>query len=213
MLLYNCRACVAESTNVAQISSKCVHGIQTDPLREYRFASFSDEGVIKVWDSRKLAAGGIVAFQSESRNVVELAWSPHRPGLLASTSRDDAFLTLWELHDQPGDDSNAASITPVLLRSSHTRDIVGSIQSFAWNPSVQDAVITINRAGALENVTVIFFFLNLFIVFIITCIDPQGTQARLRPQRHVPDRPREHVHAAGPSAPPQPLGQGRRVRL
>ncbi len=48
-----------DASSVAVITTKAINGMQADPLREHRFASFSDDGVIKIWDARKLSHGPV----------------------------------------------------------------------------------------------------------------------------------------------------------
>ena len=35
------------------ISTRSVHGISSDPFNFNRFASFADDGIIRIWDIRK----------------------------------------------------------------------------------------------------------------------------------------------------------------
>jgi len=91
----------------AVITTKAFLGLCHDPFHENRFASFTDDGEIRVWDIRKLNLGSVVTIPTSSKNLSDISWSTERPNLLASISKEDDFVNFWELQNLvtiPGDD-------------------------------------------------------------------------------------------------------------
>ncbi|KAI9317907.1 WD40-repeat-containing domain protein [Dichotomocladium elegans] len=77
-----------------QFATKAVYGAAVDPFNPNRLASYTEEGVVKLWDLRK-KTDPISFFHSLSR----IAFSPSRPGLLASLSRDAFSINLWDIQE------------------------------------------------------------------------------------------------------------------
>jgi WD40 repeat protein len=106
------------------ISTRAVYGINMDPFHEHQFASFTEEGIIRVWDDRK-ANDAVLTLNSDSRlGLARIAFSPRRSGLLASLTKDSESVTLWELQREvsanrsvgvPQASSEDAKTTPALL--------------------------------------------------------------------------------------------------
>ena len=91
----------ADSSSAASvITTKSFLGLCHDPFHDQRFASFSDDGEIRVWDTRKLTYGPVVTITSGSKTLTDVAWSTQRPNLLASISKEDDFVSFWELQNQ-----------------------------------------------------------------------------------------------------------------
>lgn len=76
--------------------SKAVLGVLFDPFAEQRFATFSDstDGVVKLWDLRMLT-DPVFALNTGSKALHQVEWSPTRPGVLATLSKDELGLKLW----------------------------------------------------------------------------------------------------------------------
>ncbi|KAG6840528.1 hypothetical protein C0991_006166 [Blastosporella zonata] len=104
--LFDLRSAVAATTNVA---SK-IQGIATDPFDPHRIACFGD-GVITVWDSRKLATGvPVLTFTEKDASAdgaqlhansifAGLEFSSTRRGLLASMEREASYVRFWDILD------------------------------------------------------------------------------------------------------------------
>ncbi|KAI8143120.1 hypothetical protein BJV82DRAFT_611432 [Fennellomyces sp. T-0311] len=84
-----------------QFSTKAVYGTSIDPFNPYRMASYNEEGVIKLWDLRK-TNDSVLTLNSESSTkhaLSKIAFSPTRPGLLASVSKDTPIVNLWDIQE------------------------------------------------------------------------------------------------------------------
>ncbi|KAI8372909.1 uncharacterized protein BYT42DRAFT_578520 [Radiomyces spectabilis] len=84
-----------------QFSTKAVYGITVDPFNPYRVASFADESVIRLWDTRKPTESILTlnADSSSKNSISRIAFSPTRAGILASLSRDGYDLNLWDIQE------------------------------------------------------------------------------------------------------------------
>ncbi|KAJ3036161.1 hypothetical protein HDV00_003017 [Rhizophlyctis rosea] len=81
------------------IPTKAISGIATDPFHPYRFASFADDSIIRIWDARN-ASEPALTLNSEYRNgISQLEWSPLRSGLLASVGRESSVLKIWDIQE------------------------------------------------------------------------------------------------------------------
>mmetsp|Transcript_9262 Transcript_9262/g.20127 ORF Transcript_9262/g.20127 Transcript_9262/m.20127 type:complete len:1246 (-) Transcript_9262:218-3955(-) len=89
--------------------SKSVRGVCFDPGRPQCLATFSEEDQIKTWDIRKLD-NAVAIIECNSKNITQIAWSPHRSGLLAAINTDERCVSVWDvgkLGNSVGWDSNA----------------------------------------------------------------------------------------------------------
>ncbi|KAI8890822.1 hypothetical protein K501DRAFT_236548 [Backusella circina FSU 941] len=84
-----------------QYATKAVNGAMVDPFNPYRIASYTEEGVIKVWDLRK-NNDAILTLNPEtsSKNTLShIAFSPSRPGFLASLAKDAFNIDIWDIQE------------------------------------------------------------------------------------------------------------------
>ncbi|KAG0222589.1 hypothetical protein BGW41_005933 [Actinomortierella wolfii] len=87
------------------ISTKAVHGICMDPFNNYRMASCSDDGIIKIWDIRNPSHSllsfytGPKAVSPSSATLVRIQFSPKRSGLLASLTKDATCIKVWDIQE------------------------------------------------------------------------------------------------------------------
>ncbi|GAA94126.1 uncharacterized protein L969DRAFT_93509 [Mixia osmundae IAM 14324] len=104
-------------------STRSVNGLCADPYDNHRFASYGDDNVVKIWDTR-WPADSILSFSDDdasdkrkardvypARRALEpvkltaIAFNSSRRGLLASSERDERALRIWNVIDGPA--SNA----------------------------------------------------------------------------------------------------------
>ncbi|KAI9494432.1 WD40-repeat-containing domain protein [Zychaea mexicana] len=90
-----------------QFSTKAVYGATVDPFNPYRLATYNEEGVIRLWDLRQ-TNDSVLTLNSETNSsgsnsskhsLSKIAFSPTRPGLLASLSRDSTSVNLWDIQE------------------------------------------------------------------------------------------------------------------
>lgn len=117
----------SQSSSPISIPTKAVYGIAPDPFHEHRFASYQEDGIVRIWDLRKpvdpvlslhvAAAPGSSGFSSstssstshssilpsssggKSQPIDVIAWSPRVTGLLATHQRDAMSVRLWEMQE------------------------------------------------------------------------------------------------------------------
>lgn len=82
-----------ESTAFA-ISTKSIYGLANDPFSDTRFASYDDQGVIKIWDCRKTNEA-ILSFSNGQKSLGCITWSPDNPSYLASFNKDAMTVQVW----------------------------------------------------------------------------------------------------------------------
>ncbi|KAJ3259582.1 hypothetical protein HK103_002136 [Boothiomyces macroporosus] len=85
-----------DASPIFTISTKAVHGITSDPFAIQRFASFAEDGVIKVWDTRKISEA-ILTVNSDFRfGIGGIAWCNARNGVLSGFGKESPIVRLWE---------------------------------------------------------------------------------------------------------------------
>lgn len=128
--------------------NKGVHGVQFDPFNSNRLATFSDDGIIKLWDIRLLRSSTPLMSvhtsgrSSKQRSLLQINWCPTRPGYLGTIFKDDSVLRLWDLSgamsllDQreinPNVDPNSVSAGQPLRK----HRAVGPLLCTSWHPTV-----------------------------------------------------------------------------
>lgn len=87
------------SSNPLQFATKAVHGITVDPFSPYRLASYTEEGIIKLWDIRKSHDAVLTLNPENKTNLSKLVFSPTQPGFLASLTKDSFYINLWDIQE------------------------------------------------------------------------------------------------------------------
>ncbi|GAA5812870.1 hypothetical protein MFLAVUS_006329 [Mucor flavus] len=86
-------------SNPLQFATKAVHGITMDPFSAYRLASYTEEGIIKLWDIRKSNEAVLTLNPDNKTNLSKLVFSPSQPGFLASLTKDSIYINLWDIQE------------------------------------------------------------------------------------------------------------------
>lgn len=86
-------------SNPLQYATKAVHGIAMDPFSPYRLASFTEEGVIKLWDIRKNNDAVLTLNPESKASLSKLVFSPTQQGFLASLTKDALHINLWDIQE------------------------------------------------------------------------------------------------------------------
>ncbi|KAI9597959.1 hypothetical protein BDF19DRAFT_433141 [Syncephalis fuscata] len=121
--VYDTRTSSNEPASIA-ISTKAVYGVQVDPFHNQRMASFTEDGVVRIWDVRK-PNDAVLSIQAATRSasLETIIYSPRRSGLLATHGKDSPYIRLWDL--QEGTTRNYTSTT-ILPQSESTNQHGGS---------------------------------------------------------------------------------------
>jgi hypothetical protein len=106
------------------ISTKAVYGIAPDPFHPHRFASYQEDGIVRIWDLRKptdpvlslhvtgaLGSAG-AAGAGKLQPIDVISWSPRVMGLLATHQRDAMSVRLWEMQEGTTRVSTSTTIIP-----------------------------------------------------------------------------------------------------
>lgn len=91
--------------SAADVETQAVYGICFDPFNSTRMASFGEDGVVEVWDTRKMSKPvlSLHAAIAEDNNphkkqtLSHIAFSPVRPGLLGTLGHESRYIRLWTL--------------------------------------------------------------------------------------------------------------------
>ncbi|KAJ3180188.1 hypothetical protein HDU85_004191 [Gaertneriomyces sp. JEL0708] len=93
---------IASSTSPSwAIATKAIQGICADPFHPERFASFGDDNVIRIWDSRNTAEPAAVLVTDFRYGISQISWCPSRHGCLAASGRDLSALKIWNIQESP----------------------------------------------------------------------------------------------------------------
>ncbi|KAL6067851.1 GATOR complex protein MIOS [Balamuthia mandrillaris] len=161
--IYDLRASDLSARKSVIAHSKAVHGVSFDPFKDDRLFTFSEDGVIKIWDIRKLR-DCVYAFQTGSKGLVQVEWCPTRSSILASISKEDKTLKLWDLmdvnhstrnfsdtlEDLPSPSSVTQKKAPKSARVHEASDV---LSSFAWHPSKEYRILTVTNNSLVEVVS------------------------------------------------------------
>ncbi|KAI8990275.1 hypothetical protein BDB01DRAFT_841998 [Pilobolus umbonatus] len=169
--VYDIRA--DQASNPLQFLTKAVYGTIVDPFNPYRLASYTEEGVIKVWDIRKENEAILTVNPENNKNSLsKILFSPSRPGFLASLSKDSNYINLWDIQETCSLQSAVnSSLTkededlsiPVLWKSRKTASSLKQLSSFSFIPASVSSplsnsnihnILTMFKDGTLESVKV-----------------------------------------------------------
>ncbi|KAG0140533.1 hypothetical protein CROQUDRAFT_665067 [Cronartium quercuum f. sp. fusiforme G11] len=106
---------------IAQWSTRSVLGIKPDPFESHRFATWGEDGYVRIWDTRKTTNELLIIYSEEDVRVLNnrsssstrltknippssaligihsLTWSRVRKGLLVTISNDPQRVRVWDL--------------------------------------------------------------------------------------------------------------------
>eukprot|EP00158_Paraphelidium_tribonemae_P005085 Partr_v1_DN27152_c2_g1_i1_m15596 putative missing oocyte, meiosis regulator, homolog (Drosophila) len=83
-------------------STKAIYGMQVDPFHHARFASFTDDGTVMLWDMRRITEP-VLQFPSAdpASSLTRIAYSPESRGLLCSLTRESMHLDVHHIEQGP----------------------------------------------------------------------------------------------------------------
>ncbi|CAO3664754.1 unnamed protein product [Rhizopus microsporus] len=161
---------IRSDTNSLQFSTKAVYGTTIDPFNPYRIASYTEEGVIKIWDTRKHTDAVLTLNPETKNNISKIVFSPAQRGLLASLSKDAQQMHLWDIQETCSLQSavNNTSVKqkqsdedlgiPVLWKSRKTRSSTRPFASFTFIPKMGKGtppqLLGVHTDGSFEAVKV-----------------------------------------------------------
>jgi hypothetical protein len=100
--IYDMRDALKPVNSVGAHSSKAIYGVCVDPHREHCLATYSEESIVKLWDTRlfKEPVMQLVAPGTSANNKIsQIAWCPTRgAGLLGVISKHENFVRVWNVN-------------------------------------------------------------------------------------------------------------------
>lgn len=132
------------------IQDKAVYGLTTDPYHSHRIASYTEDGVIKLWDIRKADDAVLsinVDHSSGSRTPLSrILFAPTKRGLLASLSRDANAVDLWDLQE------TAPTVAPAKMQLQRSASPFEMTTASTNMPSTVDTEPPVSSYGLPNNV-------------------------------------------------------------
>ena len=128
------------------IPSRSVHGISINPSLTHQFSSFGDDGVVRLWDSRKLVEP-LLSLNPEFQNgILSTSWSPDHSMLISCLGRDSP--TIKFLYIKETNKESLPHTSPV-FSAEEKAEVSGSVTSdkvaFSVSPSPPDFRTSILR--------------------------------------------------------------------
>ncbi|RKP10789.1 WD40-repeat-containing domain protein, partial [Thamnocephalis sphaerospora] len=161
--VYDTRVNTTEQASVV-IATKAVYGVQVDPFHQHRLASYTEDGIVRIWDVRK-PSDAVLTIQASDRSgsLDALQYSPRRGGMIATHGRDSPYIRLWDLQEGTTRTYTTTTIrpsfsgpvdVPVLWRNLQTKPALRPLASFTWIPTGCDRatsrLMSVNRDGVIE---------------------------------------------------------------
>ena len=143
--------------------SKSVFGCKYDPSCGHRLCTYSEDGVVRLWDHRSLTAPVLSILSSgwkgsRPRPLIELEWCPSSPGLLSSISREEDIVRLWDVSGSVPSTAEevalaaAAADVPCCPPFRTLRAAAGSgfLSALSWHPRHRQRLLMVSREGMVE---------------------------------------------------------------
>lgn len=136
--------------------AKNVFGLCVDPHNDSRIATYSDDGTVKVWDTRMLVKRNTqeahLWFTTQTR-ITQIGWCPTRSGVLASCSENSPVLQLWDTNatrsssSDKGDGDGPITLAPCQLHETPDHE---PIASFDWHRRDENRILLATPSGGLQ---------------------------------------------------------------
>jgi hypothetical protein len=160
--------------NCFVLSSKAVNGISIDPFFYTQFSSFTDDGLIKIYDFRN-SSGEILSINTnESRIGLEsIAYSKDRKGLITCLTKDSNFIRLYDvktgetsteiiepIFNNPDNNSNVPNVPTGnfdsdLWRSRASNCLSFTISSYCFIPGLNSFLAIGNSGPIIEKIQIV----------------------------------------------------------
>lgn len=138
-----------------------VYGVTFDPFHARRLATFSDDGVVSLWDMRRLVEP-THTLTVGPKPLQSIRWCPTRSGILATHSRDENCVKLFDLKSRfelPRSQQSDANVGLFTTPSGSTRLLPRTVtakrgvSSFSWHPTNEDLILTVSEEAVVELIT------------------------------------------------------------
>lgn len=157
--------------------TRAVLGVVFDPLRPNVFATYTDAAyeVAKIWDMRKLDGGPVASIQPTSKQLNDLGWCPSQPGILATSSFDEKWVSIWHVIDSSQELSGPELLKPESTITAHRKPIQkmytkAQISSLSWK-----SVAKVSSNDAVSRNSIQQEFGNIFPKRLMICDVNQST--------------------------------------
>ncbi len=137
-----------EAQPVGQVAAhaKAVHGVLFNPFSEHQLATYSDDGLIKVWDLRRLD-NAMISIQTSTnqkhdKKIQQITWCAARAHLLASIAKDDHKVKIWDVQ--------SGELNGSVLKPYKTRTMGEPLAAISWVPQSDSKMLCIAQSGTIE---------------------------------------------------------------
>jgi WD repeat-containing protein mio len=149
----------AQAAQSVAAHSRGVYGVTFDPFHARRLATFSDDGIVKLWDMRRLVEP-THTLAVGAKALLSIKWCPTRSGILATLARDENCVKLFDLKarfELPRSQLSDANAGLFTTPSGSTRLLPRTVtakrdgmSSFSWHPTSEDLLITVSEEAVVE---------------------------------------------------------------
>eukprot|EP00026_Physarum_polycephalum_P001793 Phypoly_transcript_01796.p1 GENE.Phypoly_transcript_01796~~Phypoly_transcript_01796.p1 ORF type:complete len:954 (+),score=144.73 Phypoly_transcript_01796:249-3110(+) len=129
--------------------TKAVSGVCFDFFDYNRLATFSEDGIVKVWDLRKLV-DPTLTINTNAKAIQQIDWCPTRSGVLATIFKDGNTMKIWDVKEYAADSTRNGALITKPSKTYHSPEI---ISSFAWHPSNECRMLIISPNTMAETVS------------------------------------------------------------
>jgi len=138
--------------------TKNVFGLCFDPNNDSRIATFSDDGTIKVWDTRMLVkrtSQEAALWFSAGKGLSQIGWCPTRSGVLGSITEGSSTISLWDTNTGKVSDEGQQEGKPIKMKRCQTYSNPDGepIVSFDWHRRSENRVLFTTPSGSIQDVT------------------------------------------------------------
>ena len=134
----------SEQIKITDAHSSDVNVMSWHKTKEYYLLSGGDDGIVKVWDLRKVnkSPEPIASFKYHTKAITSIEWSPHDDGVFAASGEDDQ-ITIWDLgverDESGGKDDENVDVPPQLLFVHQGQE---QIKEIHWHPEYKGMMVS-----------------------------------------------------------------------
>ncbi|XP_064455610.1 GATOR2 complex protein MIOS-like [Ornithodoros turicata] len=118
-------------------TTKACYGVCVDPFVEHRIASYQGNQIV-LWDIRNFDKP--VTTQTESGQVVKIAWCPTRSNLIGLFTKDSNVVKLYNIQQSP---ALADDVEPTMVERFIQPFNNVMLSSFCWHPTNENRMLVI----------------------------------------------------------------------
>uniref|UniRef100_A0A6B2KXP8 Uncharacterized protein n=1 Tax=Arcella intermedia TaxID=1963864 RepID=A0A6B2KXP8_9EUKA len=146
ILIFDLKVSTFQPCAEAHAHAKSVNGVLVNPFNNYQLATFSEDGLIKIWDVKKLNES---IFSISTKPLSQVSWCPTRLDLIASCYKTESCIRIWDLKSAIGQSAEKEKDNLNLVPREYSSGLE-PISSFAWHPTDEKRILTLNHNGGVQ---------------------------------------------------------------